>query len=158
MKPRQPFLPFAAAIALASNFPHVVSAQGVLAPATGSPTGGVVAAALRAKPLIVRVHAAWCAECQTTLPDFQAFTATYGAKINVLDFDVTDGKTEATAAALAEKDGLSAYYDRTKTKPLTVTFIDPNSNTIIAELRGNVDLKDLERAEHAVEQRMLHRP
>lgn len=154
MKPRRCVLPLAAAIALAANLPTVVSAQGVLAPATGSPVGGVVAAPLRGKPLIVRVHAAWCAECQTTLPDFQTFTATYGVKVNVLDFDVTDGKTAMNAAALAEKDGLSAYYNRTKTKPLTVTFIDPNSNTIIAELRGNVDLKDLVAAEHAVEQRM----
>jgi thiol-disulfide isomerase/thioredoxin len=154
MKLHPSVLAFATAIALAAGFPPTVGAQGVLAPATGSPVGSVVSASLRDKPLIVRVHAAWCAECQTTLPDFQAFAATYAAKVNVLDFDVTDGKTAANAAALAEKNGLSAYYNRTKTKPLTVTFIDPKANTIVAELRGNVDLKDLVAAEHAVEERM----
>jgi thiol-disulfide isomerase/thioredoxin len=154
MKTSQSIRAFAGAIALTALFPSGAGAQGVMAPATGSSVGGVVAAPLRGKPLVVRVHAAWCAECQTTLPDFQAFTAAYGVKVNVLDFDVTDGKTAANAAELARRVGLSVYYDRTKTKPLTVTFIDPNSNAVVAELRGNVDMKDLVAAERAVESRM----
>jgi thiol-disulfide isomerase/thioredoxin len=149
MKMHQTALALAAAIALSPSLSSGVRAQGVVAP-TPSGLGGIVATPLRGRPLIVRVHAAWCAECQTTLPAFQAFAEKYRGKVNVLDFDVTDGKTAAAAAALAEASGLSAYYDRTKTKPLTVTFIDPVSNTIVAELRGNVDFNDLVRAESAV--------
>ena len=142
----------------------LVSADGMPAGAGGvwKPTGdgrlgGTVAPNLRGKPLIVRVHADWCAECQTSLPDFIAFAGTFKNRINVIDIDVTDGKTSATAAALAQRSGLRAYYEKTKAQPLTVAFIDPDANIVVAELRGNVDRDDLLVAERAVEKRLRHR-
>jgi thiol-disulfide isomerase/thioredoxin len=107
--------------------------------------------ALHGKPLVVRVHADWCGECQTSLPDFLAFTKSYRGKINVVDIDVTDGKTAAIARDRAERFGFGAYYELTKAAPLTVAFINPNSNTLYAALRGNVTLAQLESAEKAVE-------
>jgi thiol-disulfide isomerase/thioredoxin len=107
--------------------------------------------ALHGKPLVVRVHADWCGECQTSLPDFLAFTKSYRGKINVVDIDVTDGKTAAIARARAERFGFGAYYELTKAAPLTVAFINPNSNTLYAALRGNVTLSQLVSAEKAVE-------
>jgi thiol-disulfide isomerase/thioredoxin len=107
--------------------------------------------ALHGKPLVVRVHADWCGECQTSLPDFLAFTKSYRGKITVVDIDVTDGKTAAIARARAERFGFAAYYELTKVAPLTVAFINPNSNTLYAALRGNVTLSQLVSAEKAVE-------
>jgi len=142
----------------------LVSADGMPAGAGGvwKPTGdgrlgSTIAPNLRDKPLIVRVHADWCAECQTSLPDFIAFAGTFKNRINVIDIDVTDGKTSATAAALAQRSGLRAYYEKTKAQPLTVAFIDPDADIVVAELRGNVDRDDLLVAERAVEKRLRHR-
>ncbi len=157
MKTHRIVLVLFAVIGIVSSLPSRTRAQAVIAPGTGTSVHGVVAAAFQGKPLVVRVHADWCAECQTTLPDFHAFAAMYPRKINILDLDVTGGKTLAKAVALAQNAGIGAYYELTKTKPLTVAFIDPKSNTIIAELRGNVDLNDLITAERAVERSMRSR-
>lgn len=132
-------------------------AGGVWKPTGDGRLGGTAAPNLRGKPLIVRVHADWCAECQTTLPDFLAFAGAFKNRINVIDIDVTDGKTSATAAALAQRSGLRAYYEKTKAQPLTVAFIDPDANIVVAELRGNVDRDDLLAAERAVDKRLRHR-
>ncbi len=157
MKMHRIVLALSAVIGIVSSFPADARARAAIAPGTGSSVNGVVAAAFQSKPLVVRVHADWCAECQTTLPDFHAFAAMYLHKINILDLDVTGGKTLAKAASLARNAGIGAYYELTKTKPLTVAFIDPKSNTIVAELRGNVDMNDLIKAEHAVERSMRSR-
>ena len=125
--------------------------------AVGDPNVGAVSPTLHGKPLVVRVHADWCGECQTSLPDFERFLKAYRGKVNVVDVDVTDGKTSAVAAARAQRLGLGAYYERTKTQPLTVAFIDPNSGTVHAALRGNVDLHDLVLAEKSVERSLRGR-
>ena len=119
--------------------------------------GSTVAPALHGKPLIVRVHADWCGECQTSMPDFLTFTKAYRGKINVIDIDVTDGKTAAVARARADRAGLAPYYERTKAAPLTVAFINPNSNEVYAALRGNVTLRQLVSAEKAVEESLKGR-
>lgn len=146
-----------AAIAIANSTPVSAKAGAVWKPVNGSTLGGPVSEKLRGKPLVIRIHAAWCAECQTTLPDYLRFTKAYQGKINTIDIDVTDGKTSAAAAALARSVGLAAYYEKTKTAPLTVAFIDPNSTKLIAELRGNVDYSDLARAERSVERSLRSR-
>jgi thiol-disulfide isomerase/thioredoxin len=146
-----------AALAAALLAPAAARAGGVWT-AVGDPhVGGSVSPALHGKPLVVRVHADWCGECQTSLPDFQRFLKAYGGKVNVVDVDVTDGKTSAVAAARARRLGLGAYYERTKAQPLTVAFIDPNSGTVHAALRGNVDLNDLVAAEKTVERSLRGR-
>ena len=132
-------------------------AGGVWKPTGDGRLGGTVAPNLRGKPLIVRIHADWCAECQTTLPDFVAFAGSFKNRINVIDIDVTDGKTSTIAAALAQRSGLRAYYEKRKAQPLTVAFIDPDANVVVAELRGNVDRDDLLAAKRAVDKRLRHR-
>ena len=141
----------AAAVIFAAAVAFCTCSLGARAAEPLATVGGAVAPALHGKPLIVRVHADWCGECQTSLPDFLTFTKTYRGKINVVDIDVTDGKTAAIARARAERAGLAPYYERTKATPLTVAFINPNSNTVYAALRGNVTLSQLVSAEKAVE-------
>jgi hypothetical protein len=157
MKLQRILLIFLSAAALVATGASTGQAAGVWKPVLDSNVGGTVVSRLRGKPLVIRVHAAWCAECQTTLPDYLTFTKTFHDKINTLDIDVTDGKTSAAAEALAKSAGLGAYYERTKTEPLTVAFVDPNSNSVVAELRGNVDFNDLVRAEKTVERRLPRR-
>jgi thiol-disulfide isomerase/thioredoxin len=143
-----------AVLAAAVLTPASARAGGIWTPVGDPHVGATVSTALRGKPLVVRVHADWCGECQTSLPDFQRFLGAYRGKVNVVDIDVTDGKTSALAAARAQRLGLGAYYERTKTQPLTVAFIDPNTGTVYAALRGNVDLNDLIAAEKTVERRL----
>lgn len=146
-----------AVLAAALLLPAQAFAGGVWTPVGDPRVGDVVSPALGGKPLVVRVHADWCGECQTSLPDFQAFVKAYRGKVNVVDLDVTDGKTAAIAAARAKRLGLDKYYERTKGQPLTVAFINPNSGTVSAALRGNVDLNDLIAAEKAVERSLRTR-
>jgi thiol-disulfide isomerase/thioredoxin len=122
-----------------------------------SDIGSTVDASLRGKPLVVRVHANWCGECQTTLPDFMAFVRAHRGKLNVVDVDVTDAKTSAVAQSRAKRLGLGAFYERTKAQPLTVAFINPNSGRLYAALRGNVTLGQLEAAEKAVKESLARR-
>lgn len=154
MQPRRTMLSLAI-VAAAVLVPASVRAGGVWTQVGDPQLGGVVSSALSGKPLVVRVHADWCGECQTSLPDFQRFMKMYGGKVNLVDIDVTDGRTAALSAARAKRLGLGSYYERTKTQPLTVGFINPNSGTVYAALRGNVDLDDLIAAEKTVE-RSLH--
>jgi thiol-disulfide isomerase/thioredoxin len=157
MTPRASILAFAVLGAAVLLAPAGARAGGVWT-AVGDPNvGGTVSPTLRGKPLVVRVHADWCGECQTSLPDFERFRTAYRSKVNVVDVDVTDGKTSAVAAARAQRLGLGAYYERTKAQPLTVAFIDPNSGTVLAALRGNVDLNDLVAAEKSVERSLRSR-
>ncbi|HWT04404.1 MAG TPA: thioredoxin domain-containing protein [Xanthomonadales bacterium] len=147
-----------AVVAAALLVPAAAARAGGVWTAVGDPhVGGTVSPALRGKPLVVRVHADWCGECQTSLPDFERFIKAYRGKVNVVDVDVTDGKTSAVAAARTQRLGLGAYYERTKAQPLTVAFIDPNTGTVHAALRGNVDLNDLIAAEKSVERSLRGR-
>jgi thiol-disulfide isomerase/thioredoxin len=132
-------------------------AAGVWTPVAAPKIGGTVSRTLADKPLVVRVHADWCGECQTTLPDFRAFTKAYGSRINVVDVDVTDGRTASLAEARAKRLGLGAYYESVKTAPLTVAFINPDSGKTYAALRGNVDYADLVAAERLVERSLKKR-
>ena len=132
----------------------LVAAAALATPAASAAVfdlGSTVSPKLRGKPLIVRVHADWCGECQTSLPDFQAFSKTYRGKINVVDIDVTDGKTAAESKARAEALGFGPYYEKTKAAPLTVAFINPDSAKVYAALRGDVTLAQLRAAEKTVE-------
>jgi thiol-disulfide isomerase/thioredoxin len=150
MKPPASMLSFAV-LAAALLLPARAGAAGVWAPVGDPSLGRAASPVLRGKPLVVRVHADWCGECQTSLPDFQRFVSAYRGKVNVVDIDVTDGRTAAASAARAKRLGLSEYYERTKSQPLTVAFINPNSGTVYAALRGNVELNDLVAAEKTVE-------
>lgn len=113
-------------------------------------TVGPLAASLQGKPLVVRIHAAWCPACRATQPTIDRLKAAYAAKINFVQFVVTNAKTAAAAQTLAESLGLESFYEATKAATSTVAVIDPQNGKIYATLYNDGDLADYEGAVNRV--------
>lgn len=113
-------------------------------------TVGSLAASLADKPLVVRIHAAWCPACTATQPTIDRLRATYAGKINFVQFVVTNAKTAAASQTLAEKLGLEGFYQATKAATSTVAVIDPRSGRIYATLYNDSNLADYEGAVNQV--------
>lgn len=109
-------------------------------------TVGPVAASLEGKPLVVRIHAAWCPACTATQPTVDELRAAYTDRINFVQFVVTNARTAAASKALAEKLGLESFYEATKAATSTVAVIDPRSGRIYATLYNDSNLADYEGA------------
>ena len=109
-------------------------------------TVGPVAASLQGKPLVVRIHAAWCPACTATQPTIDKLRAAYAGKINFVQFVVTNAKTAAASQILARKLGLEGFYDATKAATSTVAVIDPQNGKIYATLYNDGSLRDYETA------------
>lgn len=113
-------------------------------------TVGPVAASLQGKPLVVRIHAAWCPACTATQPTIDRLNAAYAGKINFVQFVVTNASTAAASQTLAEKLGLERFYEATKAATSTVAVIDPQSGRIYATLYNDSNLADYEGAVNQV--------
>jgi thiol-disulfide isomerase/thioredoxin len=97
---------------------------------------------LQGKPIFVRIHAAWCLECKATQPTIDRIHQKYGDRVHYVDFDVTDGKTSAVAAAAAKRLHLSWLYEHDKALPSTVSIIDPRNGRLIARFWNNTNEQD----------------
>jgi thiol-disulfide isomerase/thioredoxin len=109
-------------------------------------TVGPLAASLKGKPLVVRIHAAWCPACTATQPTIDQLKATYAGRINFVQFVVTNAKTAAASQTLAERLGLERFYEATKAATSTVAVIDPQNGKIYATLYNDSNLGDYEGA------------
>jgi thiol-disulfide isomerase/thioredoxin len=109
-------------------------------------TVGPLAASLRGKPLVVRIHADWCPACRATQPTIDKLRAAYTGKINFVQFVVNNATTAAASQALAGKLGLDKFYEATKAATSTVAVIDPQNGKIYATLYNDGNLEDYETA------------
>ncbi len=101
---------------------------------------------LQSKPVVARIHADWCPACKATNSTMNSIKAKYGRSIRFVQFDVTDGKTSALAAADAKYLGLTGFFEANKTATSTVAIINPKTGAIVAKLYGDTDLSDYESA------------
>lgn len=113
-------------------------------------TAGPLAASLKGKPLVVRIHAAWCPACTATQPTIDHLKAAYAGRINFVQFVVTNAKTAAASQTLAEKLGLERFYEATKAATSTVAVIDPQNGRISATLYNDSNFADYEGAVNRV--------
>lgn len=97
---------------------------------------------LQGEPLFVRVHAAWCTECKATQPTIDQIHRMYGSRLHYVDFDVTDAKTSAVAAATAKRLNLTWLYEHDKTLPSSVTIINPSSGRMVARFWNDSNPQD----------------
>ncbi len=107
---------------------------------------GALAPALQGKPVVVRIHADWCAACKATQATIDALTQGYGDKITFVEFDVTNGKTAAAAQARAQELGLAKFYDASKAATSTVAVIDPKDGKVYATFYNDGALADYRQA------------
>jgi len=75
-----------------------------------------------------------------------AIKAKYGNKIAFVQFDVTDGKTSAVAAAKAKRLGLGAFFNANKTATSTVAVVNPKTGAIVATFYADSNTADYESA------------
>jgi thiol-disulfide isomerase/thioredoxin len=101
---------------------------------------------LQGKPVVARIHADWCPACKATQPTIDAIKAHYGNTISFVEFDVTDGKTSAAAAADAQRLGLGAFFEAKKTATSTVAVVNPKTGAIVATFYADSNAADYERA------------
>ena len=108
--------------------------------------GSTLAARLRGKPVVVRIHADWCPACKQTEPMLAAMKRTYGDRVSFITYDVTNAKTAARASSDAKADGLAKFYDATKAATSTVAVIDSKTGTVVAELYNDIEVADYTQA------------
>jgi len=112
----------------------------------GGAAMGPLAASLQGKPVVVRIHADWCAACKATHATIDTLRQAYAGKINFIVFDVTNAKTAAVARTQAEKLGLVKFFDAAKAQTSTVAVIDPQNGKVYAMFYNDGNLKDYEGA------------
>jgi thiol-disulfide isomerase/thioredoxin len=74
-------------------------------------------AVVQDRPVIVIVHAEWCAACRHVAPVIAWLRSDYGARVTFVDLDVTDAETAARAAEVAERAGLGPFFAANKESP-----------------------------------------
>ena len=112
------------------------------ATAQATAQSSALAPSLQSKPVVARIHADWCPACKATNSTMNAIKAKYGRSIRFVQFDVTDGKTSALAAADARHLGLTGFFEAYKTATSTVAIINPKTGAIVAKLYDDTDVSD----------------
>lgn len=89
------------------------------------------------RPLIVKVHADWCAKCRAIAPTWTRIEEELADEARVVVLDVTDEKRAAEAKRLAENLGIGEFFARFRARTGTVAIFEPGnpepSKVLIAE-------------------------
>jgi thiol-disulfide isomerase/thioredoxin len=101
--------------------------------------------ALQGKPLVVRIHADWCPACKATQSTIDQIKASYGPKINFVQFDVTNANTAADAQRVADNLGLAAFLRATEAATSTVAIIDPWTGKVMATFYNDDQAADYQK-------------
>jgi len=107
---------------------------------------GPLAPSLQGKPAVVRIHADWCPACKATQATIDQLKASYAAKINFVQFDMTNATTAAASLAEAQKLGLSTFFKATESATSTVAIIDPKSGKVVATFYNDDQIADYQQA------------
>lgn len=106
------------------------------APAAAT-TSETAAEAQDSRPLIVKVHADWCAKCKAIAPTWTRIEAELADEARVVVLDVTDEKRAAEAKRLAAELGIGEFFAQFRAKTGTVAIFEPGnpepSKVLVAE-------------------------
>jgi thiol-disulfide isomerase/thioredoxin len=107
-----------------------------LASACSRPGPSVVAPAVVAaeanadhRPLVIVVHADWCAACRHAAPAVAWLREEYGARVTFIDLDVTDDAAVTQSATKASRLGLGPFFEENRGQP-GVTVLGKNRTTV----------------------------
>jgi thiol-disulfide isomerase/thioredoxin len=135
-----------AAMALASSGAVAAQCSGPAHHESMAQHQAALSPSLQGKPVVARIHADWCPACKATQSTIDAVKAKYGDKIAFVQFDVTDGRTSAAAAADAKRLGLDGFFEANKTKTSTVAVLNPKTGAVIATFYADTNAADYENA------------
>lgn len=106
------------------------------APTAGT-TSKTAAETEDSRPLIVKVHADWCAKCKAIAPTWTRIEEDLADEARVVVLDVTDEKRAADAKRLAAELGIAEFFAKFRAKTGTVAIFEPGasepSTVLVAE-------------------------
>ncbi len=126
-----------AALCLVSLSFAAPGAQASPTPADLETLGAPLAPELQGKPVVVDVFATWCPGCKNIASTLQTLRTEYKGKVNFVVLDVTDRTTSQQSQQLAQKLGLSKYFEANKASTSTVAIIDPVNGKVLAQFQNN---------------------
>jgi len=138
------------AIATAAGSAAAIAVFALVALAlAGSPraadASGAAEATAAAQPYVVKIHADWCGTCRMLEPTWQRIEEELADDARLVVFDVTDRKTVAASREQAERLGLTAVFDRYKSKTGTIAVLDGEREPVKV-MKGTIEFAEYERA------------
>ncbi|HKY60577.1 MAG TPA: thioredoxin domain-containing protein [Gemmatimonadota bacterium] len=97
------------------------------APADGA-AAATTAAEEDSRPLIVKVHADWCAKCKAIAPTWTRIENEFADEARVVVLDVTDEKRATEAKRLAGELGIAEFFAEFRAKTGTVAIFEPGAS------------------------------
>lgn len=119
------------AVAAAALVPALAFAQGSAA------TTAEATEAAESRPLIVKVHADWCAKCKAIAPTWTRIEEELADEARVVVLDVTDEKRATEAKRLADELGIGEFFAQFRARTGIVAIFEPGnpepSKVLVAE-------------------------
>lgn len=97
---------------------------------------------LQGKPVVVDIYASWCPGCKNIAPTLSQLKQKYGSKASFVVFDVSDNKKTQASMKMAEKLGLTNFFNANKSQTATVAIIDPATGKVTRQFRNNAELSE----------------
>lgn len=81
--------------------------------------------------LIVHVHADWCPACKNIAPAWDRIEQDYAKKARFVTLDVTTRQTASQAQQLADRLGISDFYDQYRARTSTVAILSADTGQVL---------------------------
>ena len=101
-----------------------------------------VLAASPGKPMVVKLHAQWCAVCMVTKDIWSQIEATYAGRVNLVVLDFTNQATTDASRTEAARLGLNEVFDEDEGVTGTILVVDGKTRGVTADIGGNRDFAE----------------
>jgi len=89
-----------------------------------------------AKPLVVKIHAAWCATCKFLDATWAQIRIDLSDRATLVELDVTDRTAYRESLAEAERLGIADFFQKYRSKTGTIAVLDCTTHEPVVVLRG----------------------
>ena len=98
-----------------------------------------VLAASPGKPIVVKLHAQWCAVCMVTKDIWSQIEETYAGRVNLVVLDFTTQATTDASRTEAARLGLNKVFDDYVGVTGTILVVDGRTRGVSADIGGSRD-------------------